>query len=103
MTLARKRAAPQYLPATDCGSKKIPVGLLQSSLLEQPFKKHRQVLMALRSLIIQAHLLLFREQLPAVSDLVGGFVGLNPTCSSIMPAKDHADACHEYREAIETQ
>jgi len=59
--------------------------------------------MALRSLIIQTHLLLPREQLPVVSDLVGGFVRVSPAWSSTMPANDHADACHEYRYVIETQ
>jgi len=59
--------------------------------------------MALCGLIIQTHLLLFRQQLPTVSDLLGGFVRANPACSSIMPANDHADACHEYRWTIETE
>jgi hypothetical protein len=40
------------------------IWLLEPSLPEQPFKKHWQVFMILRSLIIQAGLLLARQQLP---------------------------------------
>ena len=42
----------------------VRIWLLQPSLPEQSFKKHWQVLMVLRSLIVQAGLLLARQQLP---------------------------------------
>jgi len=71
------------------------VGLLQPSLPEQPLKKHWQVLMVLRSLIIQTHLLLSSKQPPVVSDPFTGFVRVNPAGSSIVPANDRTDPCHK--------
>jgi len=53
--------------------------------------------MVLRGLIIQAGLLLSGKQLPEVSDLLAGFVGVNPAWPSIMPANDRTDSCHEER------
>jgi hypothetical protein len=68
---------------------------LQSSLFEQPFKKDWQVFMVLRSLIIQADLLLSSKKLPRVGDLVTGLVSVNPARSSVVSANDRADPCHE--------
>jgi hypothetical protein len=59
--------------------------------------------MVLRSLIMQAALLLFRKQLPAVSDLIGGFVCVSSALSLIVPANDHTDPCHKYRFVKDTQ
>ena len=59
--------------------------------------------MVLRSLIIQAALLLFRKQLPAVSDLISGFVCVSSALSLIMPANDYTDPGHEQRYVKDTQ
>jgi hypothetical protein len=59
--------------------------------------------MVLRSLIIQAALPLFGKQLPAVSDLISGFVCVSSALSLIMPANDYTDPCHKYRYVKATQ
>jgi hypothetical protein len=59
--------------------------------------------MALRRLILQADLLLFRKQLPTVSDLISGLESMNATLSSITWANDYTDACLKQRYVKDIQ
>ena len=59
--------------------------------------------MVLRGLIMQTDLLLLGKQLPAVSDLVGGFVRVSRAFPSVLPANDHTDPCHEQKYTKEIQ
>jgi len=52
---------------------------------------------------MQTDLLLLGKQLPAVSDLVGGFVRVSRAFPSVLSANDHTDPCHEQKYTKEIQ